>query len=141
MVDTFEPEIRSRIMSAVRSSNTCPELAVRRELHQRGLRFVLHRKDLPGTPDIVLPKHRAIVFVQGCFWHGHGCSRSKTPVTNRQYWETKIARNRARDRRAQRRLRDGGWHVFNVWTCDSRRGVARVCRALLDVEGRPGHPS
>ncbi len=108
-------------MSRVRSRNTRPELVVRSALHIRGYRFRLHRKDLPGNPDIVLPKHRAVVFVHGCFWHGHqGCGRSKRPGTNTAFWNAKIDRNMARDAKTQVLLREAGWRVLVVWQCRIR---------------------
>ena len=108
-------------MSRVRGKNTKPELAVRRLLHALGFRFRLHRKDLPGNPDIVLPRHQAVVFVHGCFWHGHeGCSRSKRPTTNTVFWNEKLARNMQRDRHQLRELRSLGWRVLVVWECQVR---------------------
>ena len=105
-------------MSRVRGSNTTPELLVRKWLHSKGYRFSLHRLDLPGKPDIVLPRRRTVVFVHGCFWHGHvGCSRSTLPTSNRAYWKSKIDRNMERDKRNARRLRRNGWHVLTIWEC------------------------
>ena len=105
-------------MSRVRGSNTTPELLVRKWLHSKGYRFSLHRLDLPGKPDIVLPRRRTVVFVHGCFWHGHvGCSRSTLPTSNRTYWKSKIDRNMERDRQNARRLRRAGWHVLTIWEC------------------------
>lgn len=108
-------------MARVRNANTKPELAVRRWLHSRGFRFRLHRRDLPGTPDLVLPRYRTAVFVHGCFWHRHeNCSRSTIPKTRREFWEEKLARNLERDRVAQTALRSLGWHVVVVWECATR---------------------
>ena len=105
-------------MRQVRGRDTKPELFVRRWLHREGFRFRLHRADLPGKPDIVLPRYRSVVFVHGCFWHGHkGCPRSPLPTSNRTYWETKIGRNIERDQRNQRQLRRLGWHVITLWEC------------------------
>src|ERR1700683_5405764 len=120
-MDTLTPQQRSALMSRIRGKDTKPELAVRRALHALGLRFRLHRRDLPGCPDIVLPKHRTIVFVQGCFWHGHeGCRRSALPKSNRRFWARKIARNRARDDAALRALKADGWRVRYIWECQTR---------------------
>ncbi|HEY7811269.1 MAG TPA: very short patch repair endonuclease [Allosphingosinicella sp.] len=116
--DHLTPEQRSRNMSRIRGSNTKPELAVRKMLHRAGFRFRLHRRDLPGTPDIVLPRHRVAVFVHGCFWHGHEeCRRSALPKTRREFWAEKIARNRARDLRATEALRAAGFSVVTLWEC------------------------
>ena len=126
MPERVDAVTRSYIMSRVRSKDTSPELAVRSALHRAGIRFRLHGRDLPGTPDLVLPRHRMVVFVHGCFWHGHGCSRARVPQTNTEYWVAKIARNRRRDALASRRLRALGWRVCRVWTCALDSGIARV---------------
>lgn len=121
MADVFSKEKRSWIMGRVKGANTTPEIVVRRWLHAHGYRFRLHRKDLPGKPDIVLPKHRAVIFVHGCFWHGHqGCKRAALPTSNRKYWEAKIGRNMERDRARARELRKLGWRVATVWECKTR---------------------
>ena len=112
-------------MSRVRSRDTAPELLVRQVLHARGYRYRLHRRDLPGRPDIVLPRHRAAVFVNGCFWHGHGCSLFRMPATRPDFWATKIAANRARDAAAHGNLRDLGWRTLDVWEC-ALRGRRRL---------------
>lgn len=105
-------------MRQVRGRDTKPELLVRRWLHRAGFRFRLHRSDLPGKPDIVLPRYGVVIFVHGCFWHGHkACPRSALPTSNRLYWETKITRNIGRDRRNQRQLRRLGWRVMTLWEC------------------------
>lgn len=108
---------RSRIMRAVRSKNTKPEIAVRRTLHALGFRFRLHRKDLPGSPDIVLPRWRAVVFVHGCFWHGHDCPKSTIPATRPEFWEAKFRRNIERDKQAKECLKAQGWRVVVLWEC------------------------
>lgn len=121
MADTFTPEVRSRTMRAVKNRNTKPEIIVRRLLHAMGYRFRLHRKDLPGSPDIVLPRHKKVVFVHGCLWHGHsGCKRSARPTSNTEFWDTKIDRNIARDKKAMQELTGLGWKVFTVWECETR---------------------
>ena len=123
--------LRSRMMAAVRGKDTKPEMAVRRHLHAAGLRYALHRKDLPGTPDIVLRKHRAVVLVHGCFWHGHDCRAGRIPSTRTEWWSAKIAANRARDGRTRDRLAELGWRVFEVWEC----GIKDAAR-LDDLVGR-----
>ncbi len=106
-------------MSRIRSSNTSPEIALRRALHALGLRFRLHRKDLPGKPDIVLPRYKAAVFVHGCFWHRHpGCNVATTPKSNTQFWVDKFDRNVARDARSSELLESQGWRVMVVWECE-----------------------
>jgi DNA mismatch endonuclease (patch repair protein) len=105
-------------MAAVKSRDTTPELTVRRIVHDLGYRFRLHRRDLPGTPDIVLPKHHKVINVHGCFWHLHTCAHARrAPVKNADYWQSKRRGNAARDRQAVRQLRALGWHVLTVWEC------------------------
>jgi DNA mismatch endonuclease, patch repair protein len=129
-MDTRSPEQRSYIMRSVRNRDTGPELLVRRMLHGLGLRFRLHRKDLAGRPDIVLSKHRAVVFVHGCFWHGHGCSKGRLPKSRVRFWTDKIVRNRARDAESVRLLRAAGWRVLTVWQCETKD--TEKLRARLD---------
>lgn len=125
------PEQRRRTMQAVKSKDTAPEMAVRRLIHALGYRFRLHRQDLPGCPDIVLPRNRKAILVHGCFWHGHNCSRgARTPKSNVSYWRTKIARNRARDALSSRRLRASGWKVLVIWECQVKFGEALERRLL-----------
>lgn len=112
---------RSRMMAAVKAKHTKPELQVRRLAHAMGLRFRLHGRGLPGTPCLVLPGRGAVVFVNDCFWHGHGvCKRWRMPKTRDRYWEDKLAANKKRDRRDRRRLRALGWRVVTIWECDLR---------------------
>jgi DNA mismatch endonuclease (patch repair protein) len=120
VVDHLTPQQRSRNMSAVRNRNTAPELLARRAAHRLGLRFRLHRSDLPGSPDFVLPKHGIAVFVHGCFWHGHGCRRSKLPQSNVEFWKKKVEKNRDRDWKARRGLARLGWKVVTLWQCQLR---------------------
>ena len=129
---------RSRIMSAIRGKDTRPEMAVRRFLHASGLRYGLHRKDLPGRPDLVLPRHGAVVFVHGCFWHGHGCPAGRLPRTRTEWWRAKIERNRARDAAQACALRSAGWRVFEAWECDLKDAgflPALAAAVRLPVEG------
>ncbi len=119
MSDVFTPEKRSAVMAQVKSRNTSPELKVRRTAHALGYRFRLHRKDLPGSPDLVFPGRGAVIFVHGCFWHGHDCARgSRTPKRNAAYWSAKIARNKARDAAAAEALLARGWRVLTLWECE-----------------------
>ena len=108
-------------MSRVRSKNTTPEMRVRSLLHRMGYRFRLHLKDLPGNPDIVLPKYRTAIFIHGCFWHRHsGCSRTSTPTTNPEFWDQKFRGNVNRDRKNAKKLAEHGWKVVVVWECETR---------------------
>ena len=113
-------ELRSRVMRAVKSENSKPELSVRSALHRAGFRFRLHRKDLPGTPDVVLPRYKLAIFVHGCFWHGHRCKNNRRPRSNLSYWLPKIANNKKRDIRVRRELRAAGWKSMVVWECKVR---------------------
>ncbi len=119
MVDTVTPQVRSRIMAQVKSKNTKPEMTVRRLLHGLGYRYRLHRKDLPGKPDLVFPSRRKAVFINGCFWHGHvNCDKARLPSSNRDYWQTKLRRNRERDERNLALLQESGWGTMVVWECE-----------------------
>ncbi len=118
-MDKVSPEIRSHTMAAVKSYNTKPEVAVRKLLHSLGYRFRLQRKDLPGRPDIVLPKYKIAIFVNGCFWHRHeGCKRATMPTSHLEYWEPKFARNIMRDKENYRKLEALGWSVRIIWECE-----------------------
>ncbi|WP_075634010.1 very short patch repair endonuclease [Rhizobium rhizosphaerae] len=124
-------ELRSRTMRAVQSKDTKPELIVRRLVHSLGFRFRLHRKNLPGSPDIVFPGRRKVIFVHGCFWHGHDCARGiRQPKTNADYWIAKVARNRDRDQRAQQLLSEGRWQTCVIWECELKDADA-LRRKLL----------
>lgn len=118
MPDTVDTATRSRIMSRVKGRNTGPELTLRRSLHARGLRYKLHDSALPGRPDLVFPRYRAVCFVHGCFWHRHdGCPRATTPATNRTRWQRKFAANVRRDRRQRTALLENNWRVGIIWEC------------------------
>lgn len=138
-------EQRSRIMRAVKSGDTTPELQVRHLVHALGFRFRLHRKDLPGKPDLVFPRLRKAVFVHGCFWHGHHCTRgARIPVHNRNYWTAKIARNVQRDERVIEDLKLLGWGSLTVWECelkDTEMISARLQTFLGKTKKVPNHPS
>ena len=121
---------RSRIMRAVKSKDTAPELAVQRLAHALGYRHRLHARDLPGSPDLTFPRRKKVIFVHGCFWHGHRCERGdRTPHNNRAYWQRKIARNRARDRRCLKDLKAQGWRTLVVWECQIK-ATERLARRL-----------
>lgn len=117
MSDVHDTETRSRNMRAIQSKNTKPELLIRQWLHREGFRYRLHRRDLPGNPDIVLPKHGAVIFVHGCFWHGHDCHLFKVPQARRDFWLEKIGSNQNRDRVAIGGLLRQGWRVLTIWEC------------------------
>lgn len=119
-MDTISRKQRSALMSKVRSKDTRPELVVRSLVHRMGYRFRLHRKDLPGTPDLAFPSRKKAIFVHGCFWHGHRCKRGTLPSTNVEFWREKIGRNRVRDDKAKRALRRSQWKYLVVWECELR---------------------
>lgn len=121
MTDVVDPATRSRMMSGIRSKNTKPEMLIRKALHAQGFRFRLHVKDLPGKPDLVFPKYKAVVFVHGCFWHGHDCQYFKTPKTRTDFWVAKIEANKNRDQHNIQRLQRAGWRVLVVWECSTKQ--------------------
>jgi DNA mismatch endonuclease, patch repair protein len=124
-------------MQSVRRQDTGPELRVRRAIHAQGLRYRLHRKDLPGTPDIVLPRWKTVIFVHGCFWHGHGCAKGKPPKSRQDYWNPKLDGNFSRDRTKKELLESLGWKVLVIWECETRDDPERLgTRIRLDVLGR-----
>ncbi|MBC2743178.1 MAG: DNA mismatch endonuclease Vsr [Desulfosarcina sp.] len=134
MTDTVDRQTRSKMMSAVRSKNTKLETDIRRRLFAKGFRYRIHVRDLPGTPDMVLPKYETVIFVQGCFWHYHGCSRSSIPDSRRNWWRKKLVDNRTRDAKALAELRSNGWRIVVIWECSLRRpgldrqkALDRVC--------------
>lgn len=121
MTDTVDSRKRSEIMSRVRDRDTKPELVVRRIAHRLGFRFRLHRRDLPGCPDIVFPRYRSVIMVHGCFWHRHpGCKYSSSPKTRIDYWESKFKDNVVRDQINETALRDSGWRVMIIWECETK---------------------
>ncbi len=129
MTDIFDPEKRSQIMSRIRGRDTRPEMIVRRIAHGLGFRFRLHRKDLPGRPDIVFPRHQAVIVVHGCFWHRHpGCKRASSPKTRVRYWQNKFEDNVVRDKRNETALRDLGWKVMVIWECETKDHEAVAAR-------------
>lgn len=130
MADVFNPAKRSAIMASIKGENTKPEVFVRKLVHSLGYRFRLHQKKFPGKPDLVLPRHEKIIFVHGCFWHGHArCSRAALPSTNTQFWQKKILGNKDRDARILRKLNRSGWRVLVVWQCQTR-DIEKLTRRL-----------
>ncbi len=124
MADIVSPRKRSEIMRSIKSNGGAPEIYVRKALHAAGYRYRLNAKELPGKPDIVLPRHRVALFVHGCFWHRHdGCAAARMPQSNRDYWEPKLTRNVERDLAAVTALVQGGWRVRLIWTCELRSRV------------------
>ncbi len=130
-MDKVSQAKRSWVMARVRSQNTSPEVMARKALHAAGFRFRLHVKALPGNPDIVLPRHKTVVFVHGCLWHWHGCKRSRMPATNISYWSQKIERNVKRDAANTDALRRTGWHVEVVWECELKNKLATLIQYLM----------
>jgi DNA mismatch endonuclease, patch repair protein len=144
MTDVLTPEQRRRNMSAIRCKDTTPELRVRKALHALGYRFRLHPSGLPGKPDLVLPRYRAVIFVHGCFWHMHRCPYGRPrPATNAAFWEEKRKGNADRDQRNRRELLKDGWNVLIIWECETRRAdqlaavISRVNEALLSYHPGP----
>ena len=155
MTDVFTPEKRSAVMAKVKGRGTKPELQVRKALTVLGVRYRLNRKDLPGSPDVVMAGRRLAIFVHGCFWHGHDCARGgRVPKANRDYWLAKVARNKARDAAAEAALMALGWRVETIWECDLKDAEALrvrleamlqrpqpLTRPLLSGERRRDGPS
>jgi DNA mismatch endonuclease, patch repair protein len=131
-VDTLTKEARSVLMGRIKGKNTATEMAVRSALHRLGFRFRLHGRGLPGTPDLVLRRHRTVVFVHGCFWHRHGCPMTSTPKTRPEFWQQKFEANLARDARTTAALQALGWRVVVVWECELR-DVVRLEKRLAKV--------
>jgi DNA mismatch endonuclease, patch repair protein len=119
MADIVSRSKRKEMMSSVKQRHTKPEIAVRKLLHRHGFRFRLHNKKLPGTPDIVLPKYKAVIFVHGCFWHQHeGCRKARRPTSNVEFWNEKLDKNIERDSRKELELKNSGWKVLTIWDCE-----------------------
>lgn len=142
MTDIVDQATRSRMMSGIKCKNTKPELIIRRFLHAKGFRFRLHVGELPGKPDLVFPKYGAVIFVNGCFWHGHSCKYFKAPSTRTEFWLGKIGSNRERDERNTALLMEAGWRVATIWECAVRSAVAsHSISELTDRIGRWLAPS
>jgi len=139
MVDRVTPRVRSEIMSRIRAKDTSPEMAVRRFLHGMGFRYGLHRNDLPGRPDLVMPKYQTVIQVYGCFWHQHpdpDCIDSRIPDSNRGYWGPKLKRNRKRDEKNREELEALGWNVEVVWACEiAEDRLARLAESIRSEIG------
>lgn len=134
MTDIHEPEVRSYNMSRIRSKDTKPEMIVRQFLHKHGFRFRLHVKDLPGRPDIVLPKYKTIIFINGCFWHGHEeCKYYVVPKTRTKFWEDKIKYNKNRDYKNEVDLRNKGWRVIIIWQCQLKTDLLKTISELISL--------
>src|SRR5271163_4332047 len=137
MSDNRTPEQRSATMRAVRGKNTTPELLVRKALHRLGYRYALHRRDLPGSPDLVFAGRRKVIFVHGCFWHGHSCRAGRnTPKSHGSYWDAKLGKNKQRDRLNFLRLKHDGWSVLKVWECQLHESgrLARLLKSFLETK-------
>jgi DNA mismatch endonuclease (patch repair protein) len=136
MTDVLTPEQRSRNMAAIRGRNTTPEMRVRRALHLLGYRYRLHRRDLPGKPDIVLPRYRSVIFIHGCFWHMHDCPMGRPkPATNAAFWAEKRSGNVERDRLNVESLRRDGWTVHTIWECETR-SAEKLAHAIEILDRR-----
>jgi DNA mismatch endonuclease (patch repair protein) len=135
VADIVDQATRSQMMSGIRSRNTKPERIIRSGLHRRGFRFSLHNRRLRGTPDLALPKHGALIFVHGCFWHGHDCHFFKMPSTRPEFWKAKFARNQANDASARATLLEDGWRILTIWECAVRDRPEKDVAALLDRIG------
>ena len=135
MTDVVAPAVRSRMMSGIRSKNTQNEIKIRKALHAAGFRYRLHRRDLPGTPDITLPRYRAVIFIHGCFWHGHDCHLFKWPSTRPEFWTAKIGANRKRDQEARIALLESGWRVCVIWECALRGRLRWQPNSVIAIVG------
>lgn len=141
MADIFDAAKRTQIMASVKNKSTTPEIKLRSILHRAGYRFRITKKDLPGKPDIVLPKYRTAIFVNGCFWHGHSCKRGHRPQTNSKFWNEKIDRNIERDKLVSGELKKLGWRVLTIWECELKKRnqetlLARIENFLSDSDLR-----
>lgn len=145
MADIVDRHTRSRMMAGIKSKNTKPEILIRKALHARGVRYRLYRKDLPGKPDLVLPKHKAVILINGCFWHGHSCHLFRWPASNIDFWQKKIQRNKELDQLAEVMLEKCGWRVLVVWEC-ATKGKSKIelpvlTERIMDwiMTGKSGH--
>lgn len=132
MADKVDKATRSRIMAAIKGRDTKPEMVVRKALFERGYRYRLHRKDLAGKPDLTFPKYKAVIFVHGCFWHGHDCFLFRQPSSNKDYWENKIASNLRRDGEVIENLLKANWRVLTIWECSIYRKDLIAIKEIID---------
>jgi DNA mismatch endonuclease (patch repair protein) len=130
-MDVLTPEQRHYNMSQIHSKNTKPEITVRKWLWHRGYRYRLHKKDLPGKPDIILPKYKSVIFIHGCFWHRHDCKYASQPKTNKEFWENKLNNNAKRDKQNVKNLVDAGWQVLVIWECEIKKWTFEIERKIL----------
>jgi len=133
MVDIVSRDVRSRMMAGIRGKDTKPELAIRKGLFARGFRYRLHDSRLPGKPDLVLPRYHAVLFVNGCFWHGHDCPLFKKPATNTEFWHRKIEKNRENDKKNSMALSGSGWRVLTIWECAFRKPGTKSIEQVVDM--------
>jgi len=136
LADVHDKATRSRNMAAIRATNTKPELIIRKGLHASGFRYRLHAKELPGKPDLVLAKYHAVIFINGCFWHGHDCHLFHWPATRKEFWREKIGGNIARDERNHTELRNAGWRIALIWECALKGKTRRSSGEVIDTLGR-----
>ena len=138
MADIFDKKKRSEIMSKISGKNTKPELIIRKALFAEGYRYRLHRKDLPGNPDMVFPSRKKVIFINGCFWHGHNCKKAALPTTHREFWEKKLNGNKERDKRNLAKLKAMGWKSLVIWQCQIKKNTLETqidkIKAFLDKE-------
>lgn len=136
MVDIVDGATRSRMMSSIQGKNTQPEMVIRRFLHRKGFRYRLHKKDLPGKPDLVLSRYRLVIFVHGCFWHRHkDCFYATSPATRKDFWQRKLKGNVKRDNRQYRDLIESGWRVLIIWECGVRHNSDTLNDVVLLIRG------
>lgn len=136
MADIVSSETRSRMMSGIRGKDTKPELLIRKGLHRSGFRYSLHRKNLPGKPDLVFSKYNALIFVHGCFWHKHKCNLFKMPSTRLEFWQPKLERNVVKDKRNNQSLKDAGWRIAIVWECAIKGKTKRSLDEIIREVGK-----
>lgn len=135
-MDKVSKATRSSMMSAVKGKDTKPERMVRSAVHRAGFRYALHKKDLPGRPDLALTKYRIAVFVHGCFWHGHDCPRGRRPTSNTQFWDKKLSDNISRDQRHRKELSSQGWRVITIWECQIESDLIKLLRILTRLRSQ-----
>ncbi len=126
MADNLTKEQRSKNMSRIRSKNTKPEMIVRKKLHSLGYRYSLHKKELPGKPDLYLKKYHLAIFVHGCFWHQHGCEKTSKPKSNKSYWIEKLKKNVSKDKNNKKKLLDMGFNVLTIWECEIKKNIGSI---------------